>query len=97
MTGRILRGPWAPRPCRPGPDAVPFAQLTARDQVRLLAAMIADLRGYWSEMPPGERWWLDQELPAARPLRPEALDHQERARVADVAAVVLKKRAGWAC
>lgn len=96
MTGRILRGPWRPRQALPWPDCRPFAQLADADQIRLLAAMLADLRGCWLDFDPGERWWLLDQLPAVRPLRPEALDHQERARVADVAAVVLRRRGGWA-
>ena len=97
MTATVLRGPWAPRQARPWPDCRPFAQLAARDQVRLLAAMFRDLTGYWPDLTGNERGWLLQELPPRRPLRAADLTPSERARVADVAATVLRRRAGWAC
>ena len=96
MTGRILRGPWAPRQALPWPNCRPFSALSDVDQVRLLAATWRDLDGYRSELSPGERWYLDQELPAVRPQRPEVLSRPDRARMFDAAMVVLRRRGGWA-
>lgn len=94
MTGRILTGPWRPRPARP--EGRPFVELQPAEQVRLLRFALKDARAYWTDLEPGERWWLLRELPPVRPLRPESLAPSERARVADVLCLLLRRRAGWA-
>ena len=97
MTAHVIAGPWRPRRACPGPEGLPFDALPTADQIRLLAFALRDLRRYWSDLTGNERGWLLAQLPAVRPLRPDHLDPQERARVADVAATVLRRRAGWAC
>ncbi len=93
MTATILRGPWLPRAARP--EGRPFASLTRAEQIRWLVFARYDLRRYWPDLDANERGWLRAQL-GARPLRPEALDPQERARVAAVVGLVLRRRAGWA-
>lgn len=91
--GRLIQGPW--QPPTPRVDGVPFGALPAEVQARVLRYALRDLARYSTDLTPNEREWLRGQLPPG-PVRVSALSPGERARVAGVALLLLRRRAGWA-
>jgi hypothetical protein len=82
--GRLIRGPWQAPP--PRLEGLPFESLPPTRQERVLRFALYDLAR-------NERAWLHDQLP---PAPVEALTPDQRARVAGVVLLVLRRRAGWA-
>lgn len=92
MKRNVIQGPWQPPP--PRIEGRPFEALDGREQTRTLRFAFYDLRRYWSDLSENERGWLRMHIPAG--VRVEQLSQEQRARVAGVALLVLRRRAGWA-
>ena len=92
MRGQVIQGPWQPPPPRIGGQ--PFDSLDGREQIRTLRFALYDLRRYWSDLSENERGWLRMHLPVK--VRVEQLSHEQRSRIAGVALLVLRRKAGWA-
>jgi hypothetical protein len=90
---RVIRGPWGLPTARLEGQA--FEALTPEQQTATLSYALHDLARYQSELSEGERGWLLAQL-GPGPVRVELLSAAERARVAGVALLVLRRRAGWA-
>lgn len=90
---RVIQGPWAP----PAPrlEGQPFEALPPEQQTATLSYALQDLRRYLTDLTPNERGWLRAQL-GPGPVRVDQLDPAERARVAGVVLLVLRRRAGWA-
>jgi hypothetical protein len=67
--------------------------MTPTQQEDVLRFALYDLARYESDLTDNERAWLQDQLPPA-PI--EALSPDQRARVAGVVLLVLRRRAGWA-
>ncbi len=91
--GRLIRGPWQPPP--PRVEGKPFEALPFEAQARVLCFALRDLARYRTDLTPNELGWLRAHLPPG-PVRVSALSPSERARVAGVALLLLRRRAGWA-
>lgn len=91
--GRVIQGPWPPPP--PRIEGQPFEALPPDRQASTLRFALRDLARYQSDLTPNERGWLLAQL-GPGPVRVELLSAAERARVAGVALLVLRRRAGWA-
>lgn len=92
MKPNVLRGPW--QPPAPHLEGRSFEALDGREQTRTLRFALYDLRRYWSDLSENERGWLRMHLPAK--VRVEQLSHEQRSRIAGVALLVLRRKAGWA-
>ena len=92
-TGRLIQGPWQPPP--PRVEGKPFEALPFEAQARVLCYALRDLARYRTDLSDNELGWLRAHLPPG-PVRVEALSPRERARVAGVALLLLRRRAGWA-
>ena len=91
--GRLIRGPWQPPP--PRVDGQPFEALPAEAQARVLCYALRDLARYRTDLSDNELGWLRAHLPPG-PVRVSTLSPSERARVAGVVLLLLRRRAGWA-
>jgi len=91
--GRLIRGPW--QPPAPRVDGQPFEALPDELQARALRYALHDLARYRTDLSANELGWLRSHLPPG-PVRVSALSPSERARVAGVALLLLRRRAGWA-
>jgi hypothetical protein len=89
--GRLIRGPWQAPP--PRLEGLPFESLPPPQQEHVLRFALHDLARYESDLTDNERAWLRHQLP---PAPVEALTPDQRARVAGVVLLVLRRRAGWA-
>lgn len=89
--GRLIRGPWQAPP--PRLEGLPFESLPPPQQEHVLRFALHDLARYESDLTDNERAWLRHQLP---PDPIEALTPDQRARVAGVVLLVLRRRAGWA-
>lgn len=91
--GRVIQGPWPPP--APRVEGQAFESLTPEQQTSTLRFALYDLARYQSDLTPNERGWLRSHLPPG-PVRVDQLSPAERARVAGVVLLVLRRRAGWA-
>lgn len=90
---RVIQGPWAP----PAPrlEGQAFEALPHEAQAATLRFALYDLARYQSDLTPNERGWLRAQL-GPGPVRVDQLSAAERARIAGVVLLVLRRRAGWA-
>lgn len=91
--GRVIQGPWPPPP--PRLEGQAFDALSPDRQASTLRFALRDLRRYLSDLTPNELGWLRAQL-GPGPVRVNELDPAQRARVAGVVLLILRRRAGWA-
>ena len=91
--GRLIRGPW--QPPAPRVEGHIFEALPNEVQSRILRLAFRDLARYRTDLSSNELGWLRSHLPPG-PVRVSTLSPRERARIAGVVLLLLRRRAGWA-